>query len=789
MQDKNKNHLIKELAEIRQQLAEKQKLAAKRQRVEGALRESQQLLRLVLDAIPVRIFWKDRELNYLGCNQMFASDAGLDSPEAIVGRSDYDMGWKDQANLYRADDHAVISSGTPRLHYEEPQTTPEGGLIWLRTSKIPILDAEGEIKGVLGTYEDITERKQAENDLKESQRHFADIINFLPDATFVIDKEGKVTSWNRAIEEITGVPAEDILGKGNYEHALPFYGQRRPMLANLILLPNEEVESQYSFIHREKDMLLAETHVPSLRGTERFLSGRAAPIYNIQGEIVGAIESFRDLTEQKLLEKSLTEEHLRISTIMDGSPVSTFVIDSDRHVIVWNLVNEFFTGIAKKDILGKPINLDRLFKDRVRASLAEIILDMTDDDVLKRYAIKGVHKSEIHPEAFETIDSIWVNEEEHILAIQATRVRDAQGNVTGAIQCAEDITARKRAEEELQKAKDKLEQWVDELEQRNREMNLLRQMGDLLNTCDAFNEAYTVIKQFVPLIFPSTAGALYAFSESRRAVESVVVWGDRLYSDHVFPPEDCWALRRGQLHLVNPDDPKLQCRHVDVSIDKEYLGVPMMAAGEIMGLLHMEFGNNLRCNQREQELALIVAEHLALSLSNLKLRETLRDQSIRDPLTGLFNRRYMEESLEREIHRAVRKQSKLTIMMLDIDHFKTFNDTYGHETGDDLLREFGIMIRKHTRVSDIACRFGGEEFIFILPEATLEIAEKRAEQIRTATTFLKVIGNREHTPTTVSIGIAAFPDHGKSMVELLRMSDEALYQAKNKGRNRVEIAI
>jgi len=772
---------IKEPLEIRRQLAERQKAAE-------LLRESQQLLRLVLNTIPVRIFWKDTDLNYLGCNRMFAADAGLDSPEAIVGRSDYDMGWKEQADLYRADDLAVISSGKSRLHYEEPQTTPEGGLIWLRTSKIPLLDSEGKIKGVLGTYEDITERKQAESDLKESQRHFAEIIDFLPDATFVIDKEGKVTSWNRAIEEITGVTAANMLGKGNYEHALPFYGQRRPMLADLVLLPDEEVERQYSFIHREKDMLLAETHVPSLRGKEHFLSGRAAPIYDMRGEIVGAIESFRDLTEQKLMENSLTEEHQRISAILDGSPVSTFVIDRERHVILWNLVNEFFTGIAKKDILGKQINLDRLFKDRTPASLAEIILEMTDDDVLKRYAGKGVHKSEIHPEAFETIDSIWINGEEHIMAIQATRLRDVQGKVTGAIQCAEDITGRKRAEEELRRAKDKLEQWVGELEQRNREMNLLRQMGDLLNTCDAFNEAYTVIKQFVPLLFPSTTGALYAFSESRRAVESMVVWGDRLYSDHVFPPEDCWALRRGQLHLVNPDDSSLRCRHVDASIDKEYLGVPMMAAGEIMGLLHMELGDNHKCNQKEQELALIVAEHLALSLSNLKLRETLRDQSIRDPLTELFNRRYMEESLERELHRATRKQNNLAVMMLDLDHFKTFNDTYGHEAGDDLLREFSAMIRKHTRAGDIACRFGGEEFIIILPEATLEIAAKRAEQILTSTTSLKIGGNREYTPITVSIGIAAFPDHGKSLGELLRMSDEALYQAKNKGRNRVEIA-
>jgi two-component system CheB/CheR fusion protein len=154
-------------------ITERKEIAAERKRVEDALNESQQLLRLILDAIPLRIFWKDIDLNYLGCNHMFASDAGVDSPEAIVGRSDFDLAWKEQANLYRADDQAVISSGTSRLHYEEPQTTPEGGSIWLRTSKMPLLDVEGKIKGMLGTYEDITERRKMEKSLKKANEELS----------------------------------------------------------------------------------------------------------------------------------------------------------------------------------------------------------------------------------------------------------------------------------------------------------------------------------------------------------------------------------------------------------------------------------------------------------------------------------------------------------------------------------------------------------------------------------------------------------------------------------------
>lgn len=143
-----------------------------RKRAEEALRESQQMLRLVLDTIPVRVFWKDRHSNYLGCNRPFALDAGLSTPEEIIGKNDFELGWKDQAEMYRADDRAVIESGLPKLNYEEPQTTPDGRTIWLRTSKVPLVDAEGRIRGVLGTYEDITERKRAEEAL---QRHLAEL--------------------------------------------------------------------------------------------------------------------------------------------------------------------------------------------------------------------------------------------------------------------------------------------------------------------------------------------------------------------------------------------------------------------------------------------------------------------------------------------------------------------------------------------------------------------------------------------------------------------------------------
>lgn len=181
-----------------------------------------------------------------------------------------------------------------------------------------------------------------------------------------------------------------------------------------------------------------------------------------------------------------------------------------------------------------------------------------------------------------------------------------------------------------------------------------------------------------------------------------------------------------------------------------------------------------------------LAEHLALALASLNLRETLRTQSIRDPLTGLFNRRYLEETLERELPRMIRKKASLGVMMADVDHFKRLNDTFGHEAGDAVLRELAQIFRKQLRAEDIACRYGGEEFTLILPEAQIEKVRDRAEQLRQAVEAAEFhFHGQSFGPVTVSIGIASYPKHGATGETLLRAADRALYRAKEEGRNRV----
>ncbi len=184
-----------------------------------------------------------------------------------------------------------------------------------------------------------------------------------------------------------------------------------------------------------------------------------------------------------------------------------------------------------------------------------------------------------------------------------------------------------------------------------------------------------------------------------------------------------------------------------------------------------------------------MADHIALALTNLRLRETLREQAVRDALTGLFNRRYLEETMEREVRRAERKGAPLGIIMLDLDHFKNFNDTFGHEAGDTLLREVGALFQANIRGSDVACRYGGEEFTLLLPDTSREVARRRAEELREAVKNLHLQHQRHNLGSiTISAGVALFPEHGDTAAAVMLAADAALYQAKKTGRDRVCVA-
>jgi diguanylate cyclase (GGDEF)-like protein len=388
-----------------------------------------------------------------------------------------------------------------------------------------------------------------------------------------------------------------------------------------------------------------------------------------------------------------------------------------------------------------------------------------------------------HLESSEFLGDVW-------MSTSWLPVTDADGNLTGTVGIARDLTGKKYTEQALENANAHLTGWVAELEKRSNQMALMSEMGEILQTCVNDAEAQRVIHQYAQELFSDGAGLIGVMKASRNLVEPVSSWGDSSASEVVFPPDQCWALRRGRLQGGSGAAGATRCAHLRPDFAGHYLCVPMMAQGEALGVLHISMlAGEGGINQELRRLAASFAERVGLALANLKLREMLHSQSIRDPLTGLFNRRYMEESLDRELRRAARSGKSVGAIMVDLDHFKSFNDTFGHEAGDMLLRQFGHVARSRTRKEDIACRYGGEEFIIILPDAPLNVTLSRAEEIREAVRKLELKADgRPIGMVTASLGVASFPEHALDSETLVRLADAALYKAKHGGRDRVVLA-
>jgi diguanylate cyclase (GGDEF)-like protein len=367
-----------------------------------------------------------------------------------------------------------------------------------------------------------------------------------------------------------------------------------------------------------------------------------------------------------------------------------------------------------------------------------------------------------------------------------------------AIKEAEERKKRKAQESAITRLTRMYADQTRDLEQVQVQHVTFRKLSRYLRTSATSAEVYATIECFGPQLFQGTNGKLYLVHPPGQHLESVATWGDKSLTEQTFTIQDCWGLRQAQPHRFRNPQTELLCGHVtaDSNSAQPYLCVPLFAEGETLGLLHLrrakEESNppeNAGSMESGLNLAVAVAEETGLALANLKVHETLHEQSIRDSLTGLYNRRFLEEFLLRELARADRKKHPLSVITMDIDHFKRINDTLGHGAGDIVLRRVGLLLQGFVRQSDIACRVGGEEFSVLLPEASMQIATQRAESIRKAVQELKLkYEDQTLNAITVSLGVAAFPDHGTTPAALLHAADQALYDAKYRGRDRVESA-
>ena len=331
-----------------------------------------------------------------------------------------------------------------------------------------------------------------------------------------------------------------------------------------------------------------------------------------------------------------------------------------------------------------------------------------------------------------------------------------------------------------------------ELEKSNHEIRLMASLMALLQNCHREEEIFPILNRIFSELFPGARGACYLLNHSETQLEIVSHWGGSDAGfDQTLEPENCWAFRRGQRQGVGCQGcPEVRCDHIPGSVS-QYVCIPMLAQGKVFGVLYLEplemVGLSTQVFAHFADLLSSAADTLSLSLSNLRLRNSLRDLSIRDSLTGLYNRRYMEEGLERELDRAQRQGHSVSVVMLDVDHFKLLNDTYGHDAGDTTLRRIADQMKHFRSGSDIVCRYGGEEFVLILPGLSGESLQSRLESLRLDIESMQVIFEGRILPVvTVSMGASVYPADASEPAELIRLADTAMYRAKQAGRNRIE---
>ncbi len=350
-----------------------------------------------------------------------------------------------------------------------------------------------------------------------------------------------------------------------------------------------------------------------------------------------------------------------------------------------------------------------------------------------------------------------------------------------------DITRRKASEKALGLAADELQRQIDTAAEHNRQISCLAQMGRELEAYTDRASIWPHVGAFLEQLFPQLAGEVLELGRESRTLRPVTSWGPKR------PPcgeaqAGCAVLYRERAPFDQGRAAAPECGLNRTDPDAGWACIPILASGEPLGVLRIWGRTPLGSSPRgplagyQSDLAEASAEQISVVLVNLDFRKTLADLAMRDPLTGLHNRRFLEEALMREVARARREKGSLGVLMLDLDHFKDFNDSFGHEAGDNALRTVGDFLKKAIRTTDVVCRYGGEEFTILLPGATLDEAYAKAEQIRIG--IRATLGSRGNV--AACLGVAVFPGHGDSPNSLLRAADTALYRAKALGRDRVE---
>ncbi len=478
----------------------------------------------IFDFLPDATIVIDRDGKVIAWNKAMEALTGVPAKD-MLGKGDYEYGipfykkrrpilanlvFLPEAEIREKYDSIERIGDTLVVDIFLPDFRPGGVFLWAKAG--PLYDAAGNVIGAIETVRDITARKRAEQGMAKTRRELEEIIDFLPDATIVIDKDGKVIAWNNAMEKLTGVPAKEMLGKGDYEYGIPFYKKRRPILANLVFLPEAEIREKYDSIERTGDTLVVDIFLPDFRPGGVFLWAKASPLYDPQGNVIGAIETVRDITVRKRAEQELIRSQRSLADIISFLPDATLAINLNGEVITWNKAMEELTGIPAAEMIGKGNHECALpfYNDR-RPMLADFVL-MPKTDIAKFYSHIRQEGDTLVVDTFipnlrgRGGRSFWA---------KASPLYDPKGNVIGAIETIRDITERREME------------------------------GRLARSSAELQIAADIQKSFMPEVIPQIAG----FEIAAKTVMAKEVGGD--FFDVI--PFEIMMVEKGVLGLLVAD--------------------------------------------------------------------------------------------------------------------------------------------------------------------------------------------------------------------------------------------
>jgi diguanylate cyclase (GGDEF)-like protein/PAS domain S-box-containing protein len=724
-----------------------------RRQAEAALTAERDLLQTLMDNIPDLIYFKDTSSRFTRINRAQARFLGVETPEQAIGKTDLDLQNIELALDFYDEEQRLVHTGESVVNRIEFNPTPDGRARWLSTTKVPIKDAAGRVISMVGISHDITQRRQAEEALAAERDLLQALMDNIPDTIYFKDTASRFTRINTAQAKMLGLATpEDAIGKTD----LDFQDSE---------LARKFYEEEQHLIETGEPLINRIEFNPTKDGQPRWLTATKVPIKDSNDRVIGLVGVSRDITQRMQAEEALRQSEERFRLMSWATKDAVWDWDLKTHLIWW----------------GEGLQKISYSSSQTAQSSAEWRLDhIHPEDQAKvnrvvHQALEGGMEFWSKEYRFRRNDGTYAD-----VMDRGYIMRDDRGKPYRMIGAMLDITERKQNEETIRHQNNMLSSLhqitLDLLRYRELDPLLSRLVELSVEFMDApyveimLAEGERLVVKAVTQNQPGMIGQRLSRADAMLSWQAFDTREPAVLSNYAN-----WPHRK----TIYEEFPLCAVADFPILNDDQCLGV--LALGREKPDYEFTF--------EQIQSGRLFASLTALVLNNAQLREALREQSIRDPLTGLFNRRYLEEALKQQLSRVSRTQHPLGVIMLDIDHFKQVNDTYGHAMGDALLRELGQLLISHVRAEDIACRYGGEEFIVIMPDASLAVTQERAEFLRQAIRMVRVQhGGLLLEGVTLSLGVAVYPQHGQTKDDVLRAADGALYGAKQAGRDRVVVA-